>query len=96
VVFDLYVAASERSHLDAVHISAVQMGNQARRQDLAAGEPHFLDTVLDVSSNGWAKRDMEEHRSQMGGSGTTAPPLATPLWGTLQFLNVVWNSLQHP
>jgi len=48
-VFDLYVAASEQSHLDAVYISAVQMGNQARRQDLAAGGarnqkggPHFL------------------------------------------------------
>jgi len=39
VVFDLYVAASEGSHLDAVYISAVQMGNQARRQDLAAGGP---------------------------------------------------------
>jgi len=29
VVFNLYVAASERSHLDAVYISAVQMGNLA-------------------------------------------------------------------
>ena len=63
VVFDLYVAASEGSHLDAVYISAVQMGNQARRQDLAAGGarnqkggPHFLNTVLDVCSNRLAKR----------------------------------------
>ena len=103
MVFDLYVAASERSHLYAVYISAVQMGNQARRQDLAAGGvrtqkggPHFWNTVLDVCSNQWAKRDMGGHRFQMGGPGTTGPPLATVLWGTLQFLIVVWNSLQQP
>jgi len=27
VLFDLYVAASERSHLDAVEIGALEMGN---------------------------------------------------------------------
>jgi len=42
-------------------------------------EPHFKNTVLDVCSNRGAKREMGEHRFQMGGPGTTSPPLATAL-----------------
>jgi len=43
------------------------------------GGPHFKNTVLDVCSNRGAKREMGRHRFQMGGPGTTAPPLATTL-----------------
>jgi len=42
---------------------------QARRQDVVAGGAkhqkgcaHFLNTVLDVCSNRWAKREMGGHR----------------------------------
>jgi len=48
---------------------------QARRQDIAAGGPHFKNTVLDVCSNQGAKREMGGHRFQMGGPGTTGPPV---------------------
>jgi len=62
--------------------------SQARHQDLAArggqkpeggvkkqkGGPHFQNTVLDVCSNRWAKREMGGHRFQMRGA-----PLALPL-----------------
>ena len=41
--------------------------------------PYFKDTVLDVCSNRGAKREMGGHRFQMGGPGTTGPPLATAL-----------------
>jgi len=63
--------------------------HQARRQDLAAGGtknqkggPHLKNTVLDVCSNPGAKREMGGHRFQMGGPGTTDPPLATALCNT--------------
>jgi len=58
---------------------------QACRQDLAAGGPknrrgaHFLNTVLDVCSNRWAKREMGLHRFQMGGRASLATQLATAL-----------------
>jgi len=45
-----------------------------RRGQKPEGGPHFQNTVLDVCSNRWAKREMEEHRFQMGGPGTTGPP----------------------
>jgi len=64
-----------------------QKGNiQASRQDGAAGEaknqkggPHFKNTVLDVCSNRWAKREMGGTDFKWRGPGTTAPPLATAL-----------------
>jgi len=43
------------------------------------GGPHFKNTVLDVCSNQGTKREMGGHRFQMGGPGTTDPPLATTL-----------------
>jgi len=43
--------------------------HQARRQDLVAGGP---------------KREMGGYRFQMGGPGTTGPPLATTLHITLE------------
>jgi len=36
---------------------------------------------LDVCSNQGANREMEGHRFQKGGPGTTAPPQATALIG---------------
>jgi len=40
---------------------------------------HFLNAILDVCSNWEAKYEMVGHIFQMGGPGTTAPPLATAL-----------------
>ena len=59
---------------------------QARRQDLAAGgaknqkgEPIFKNTVLDVCSNRWTKREMGAPTLN-GGRAPLPPPLATALW----------------
>jgi len=38
------------------------------------GGPHFKNTVMDVCSNWWAKREMGGHQFQMGGPGTTGSP----------------------
>jgi len=66
--------------------------NQARRQELAAGGPKnrwrgqkpergltFLNYGIGCMEQPGAKREMGGHRFQMGGTGTTGPPLATTL-----------------
>jgi len=65
---------------------------QARRQDLAAGgaknqkgEPIFKNTVLDVCSNRWTKREMGGTDFKWG-PGTTAPPTGDgPVVVTVRF-----------
>ena len=52
---------------------------QARRQDIAAGGPHFKNTVLDVCSNQGAKREMRGTDFKLGGRALLATPLAAAL-----------------
>ena len=49
-------------------------GFSSREGQKPEGGPHFENTVLDVCSNRWAKREMGGHRFQMGGPDTTGPP----------------------
>jgi len=73
---------------------------QARRQDLAAGGPktrrgqkpeggpHFKNTILDVCSSRWAKREMGGHRFQMGYPAPLHPRWRRPcLLPTLRLVN---------